>query len=90
MKKRYGISLHMTKDYKTLVEKSLYLAFYYAKEGDLASCLKELKFAEDKIRDEKLKKDCRCLIGQIEYMVREGIKGESIVEEIEKFLKLVE
>ncbi|AXI24857.1 hypothetical protein CFE53_01230 [Methanofervidicoccus sp. A16] len=90
MKKRYGISLHLTKDYRTLVEKSLYLAFYHAKEGDLVSCLKELKFAEGKIRDEKLKRDCRCLIGQIDYMVREGIKGESIVEEIEKFLKLVE
>ncbi|MBW9222786.1 serine/threonine protein kinase [Methanothermococcus sp. SCGC AD-155-C09] len=89
MKKEYGISIHLTKDYKTLVEKSLGLAFYHAKEGDLISCLKELKSAESKIRDEKLKWACRNLIGQIEYMIKEDIKGESVVEEIEKFLRLV-
>ena len=89
MKKKYGISLHLTRDYKTLVEKSLYLAFYHAKEGDLISCLKELEFAESKMRDEKLKRACRDLIKQIEYMVKEGIKGESIVDEIERFLRLI-
>lgn len=89
MKKRYGISLHLTKDYRTLVEKSLYLAFYHAKEGDLISCLKELEFAESKMRDEKLKRACRDLIKQVEYMVKEGIRGESVVEEIEKFLRLI-
>ena len=89
MKKRYGISLHLTKDYKTQVEKSLYLAFYHAKEDDLISCLKELEFAESKIRDGKMRKACRNLIKQVEYMAKEGIRGESLVKEIEKFLRLI-
>ena len=72
----------ITENYKTSVEKSLYLAFYHAKEGDLISCLKELEFAESKIRDEKFKRACRDLIKQVEYMAKEGIRGESLVEEI--------
>lgn len=89
MKRRYGISLHLTKDYETMVRKYIRMAYYCAKEGDLASCLSELRDAESKIRDSKIRKACRNLAEQVEYMSKEGLKGDSLLKAFEDLLKLL-
>jgi len=84
MKKTYRISLHLTKDYKTDARRCVELAFYAAKNNDLAKSLSELESARRKVSDSNVREHLDKLIERVKYMVREKI------EVSDEFLRMFE
>ncbi|WP_456467819.1 serine/threonine protein kinase [Archaeoglobus sp.] len=87
MKKSYGVSLHLTKDFRTYARMRVELAFYSAKEGDLGRCLAELKAAREKVGEREIREELDKAIEMVEYMIRENIYSEDFLRMLEVLIK---
>ncbi len=89
MKKSYGVSLHLTRDFRSYAKMCVELAFYSAKEGDLARCLAELKAAREKVGDREIREELDKAIEMVEYMIRENVHSEEFLRMLEVLVRRI-
>lgn len=87
MKRRYNVSLHLTKDWRKECELALRNAIYAAKECDYSECLASLSHLRKKVHDPELREELEHLHGIVEYRYKERMKLADLVDGMEALLR---
>ncbi len=91
MKKHYGESLHLTKDYTSFVRISLNNAFYAAKMGNYGECLGCLRAAMERATKSEVREEIESIMRMLENRLSAGGKvGEELLERMEMVVRMVE
>lgn len=87
MKRRYNVSLHLTKDWRKESQLALRNAIYAAKENDCAECLASLSHLRRKVHDPELREEVEKLQRSVEYRCREKMRLDELVDGMEALLR---
>jgi len=87
MKRRYNISLHLTRDWRKESQLALRNAMYAAKECDYAECLNSIKYLKNKVHDAELREEVRGLYKEVEHRFRDGLPLEPLLDRMEALLR---
>jgi serine/threonine protein kinase len=83
VKRKYKVSLHLTKDWRKECEIVLKNAIYAAKECDYAGCLSSLDRLKTKVHDAELREEVRGLHKNVEYRLKKGLPLEPLIDSME-------